>query len=357
MAILAEPFPGDTRSRRADFLELSALLSPRGRSGKATLLGVLDLAGDMAVEEPILDEIDGQILDEEIVESSREQIVANTFEELDYRQGCIGSAYPFAVDAQKQTVKFDGSTVREPSGRSIYLFCLLASAIRSSQIQGGDEIKEITQEIAPNFQICACLAAGGFLAGSVSSFGFPRATGDAFLPALRNTYARFGLGTVRAEVPDGLPEELKDGGIDVIAWREFPDRMAGKLYLLGQTASGVNWRSKSVVEYIPQLHGSWFTEAPAKHNTPAMFIPFPLHHEMDEPRQDSFAVALKRRFWHEEQRFGIIFDRVRIPHLANLCLKLPEEARRHIESADQLAAIGNWVAKTVALFRPKGTAA
>jgi hypothetical protein len=349
MPILVEPSLGDSRSKRADFLELTALFSSRGRSGKATLLSVLDLAGDAAVEEPIFDEADGSDLDEGIVESTREQAVASTFEELDYRQTSIGDAYPFSIDARNQMVISQGTDANHP-GRQIYLFCLLASAIRSDQIQGGDELKDIKQEIANNFQICACLAAGGFLAGKVSSFGFPRATGDAFLPALRNAFLKFGLGAVRAEIPDGLPKELKDGGIDVIAWRDLPDQMAGKLYLLGQSASGSDWRSKSIVEYIPQFHGSWFTEAPAKHNTPAMFIPFPLQHELDEPKRDPFLTALKRRFWHEEQRFGIIFDRIRIPHLANLCLSSPLESRQNVESADKIENVGRWVDRTVALF-------
>ena len=211
---------------------------------------------------------------------------------------------------------------------------------------------EIKQAIANNFQICACLAAGGFLSGHVSSFGFPRATGDAFLPALRNVFLRFGLGTVRAEIPDGLPQQLKDGGIDLIAWRDFPDQMAGKLYLLGQTASGSNWKSKSIVEYLPQFHGSWFTEFPAWHNTPAMFIPFPLQHELDEPKRDPFITALKRCSWHEERRFGIIFDRIRIPHLANLCLNSPPESRQIVESADKVDDVRGWVDRTIALFRP-----
>ena len=351
MPILAEPSLADTRSKRADFLELTALFSSRGRSGKATLLGTLDLAGDTAVEEPIFDETTGDDLDEDIVEVTREQAVVSTFEELDYRQSSIGIAYPFLIDARRQTVIFQGVDADQP-GRQIYLFCLLASAMRLGQIQGGDELREIRQEIANNFQICACLAAGGFLAGYVSSLGFPRATGDAFLPALKDAYLKVGVGTVRNDIPDGLPSELKDGGIDVIAWRDLPDKMPGKLYLLGQTASGLDWRSKSVVEYIPQLHGSWFTEAPAKYNTPAMFIPFPLQHELDDPKRESFLVALKRRFWHEEQRFGIIFDRIRIPHLANLCLTSPLEARHNVDSADKLDNISGWVNRIVVLFRP-----
>ena len=126
------------------------------------------------------------------------------------------------------------------------------------------------------FQVCACLAAGGYTAGEVVSFGFPRPTGTAFLPALRATYERFGAGSVKQSVPPGFPVATKDDGIDVIAWRDHPDRMPGKLYLLGQCASGVDWRTKSVVDRIEPFHG-WFTELPARHYLPSMFIPFTLH--------------------------------------------------------------------------------
>jgi hypothetical protein len=304
------------------------------------------------VQQPLLDETDGTAFDEDIVEGTRERIVAKTFDELDYRRTAIGESYPFLVDTAKQTMVFQSGDEGYP-GRPIYLFCLLASAIRSGQIQGGDELEVIKRDIANNFQVCACLAAGGFVAGSVCSFGFPRATGDAFLPALRNAFARFGAGMVRTEIPDGLPGGIKDGGMDVIAWRDFPDRMPGKLYLLGQAASGMNWNAKSVLERIPQFHGTWFTEAPAKHATPAMFIPFPLQQEMDEPERDPFAIAVSRRFWSEEQRFGIIFDRIRIPYLANLCLTSLPEARQNVDGADKVHGVIEWVDRSVALFRTK----
>jgi hypothetical protein len=349
MATLAEFTLTDTRSMRADFMELSALFSSRGKSSKATILGVLDLSNDGAV--PFV-EPEGEYFDEEIVESEREQLVTKTFEELLYRQYCLEGAYPFTVDPRTQTLSLLDIKPEEHCGRAVYLFCLLASAIRVDQLQGGRDLDVVEAAIPTNFQICACLAAGGFLAGHVSSFGFPRATGESFLPALQDTFARFGVGSVRAEILDGMPQDLKDGGIDVIAWRELPDRMPGKLYLLGQSASGKNWKSKSVVEYIEQLHGSWFTEAPAALTaTPAMFIPFPLHHDMDEPRRDSFVVALKRLFWHEEKRYGIIFDRIRIPHLANVCINFDPDARQRVESADQFARIDRWVTETVSLFR------
>lgn len=44
------------------------------------------------------------------------------------------------------------------------------------------------------------------------------------MTALRQTFKRFGIGNVRSneDIPDGLPTSLKDGGIDVIAWRDHP---------------------------------------------------------------------------------------------------------------------------------------
>jgi len=351
MVTLAEPSLTDTRSERADFLELTALFSSRGKSSKAGLLGVLDLSSDAVVRESIVDESSGEPLDEDIVESEREGVVIATFDELLYRQACLGDAYPFSVDGRNQTLSFLGRDVSQYPGREVYLFCLLASAIRLDRLQGGDELKDVAKGIAGNFQVCACLAAGGLLAGDVSSFGFPRATGDAFLPALRNAFARFGFGTVRSQIPDGLPQELKDGGIDVIAWREFPDRMPGKLYLLGQSASGLKWKSKSVVEYVSQFHGAWFTEAPASFCTPAMFIPFPLHHDLQEPKRDVFAVARKRLFWYEEKRFGIIFDRMRIPHLASICMGFSADAKHRIESADHFTDVNEWVTKATNILR------
>lgn len=358
MVTLAEPSLTDTRSSRADFLELKAVFSSRGKSSKATLLGVLDLSGDTAVEEPIFDESGGEMLDEDIVESGREGIIDTTFEELAYRESCLRDAYPFVIDARRQVVTCLGIGSPEQPGRDVYMFCLLASAMRLGQVQGGDDrgrdaLEELTKEIAGNFQICACLAAGGFLAGEVSSFGFPRATGDAFLPALRNTFTRFGIGSVRSDVPDGMPTELKDGGIDVIAWKEVPDRMPGKLCILGQCASGKNWKRKSVVEYVGLLE-AWFSDQPFKFSTPAMFIPFPVHHDLDEPKRDTFRDSVAVRFQYDERRFGIIFDRLRIPHLADLCMELSEEARQRVESADRFASVNDWVAKTVALVREGG---
>lgn len=347
MVVISPPNPTDTRSALADWLELRTLMDSRGVSMRAALLNVLDILEDDAAEPDFVDSETGEVLDEAILEGDRHRFVDITFEELHYRFQLLGDSYPFEVDVARQRLTRRSDEHAAHPGQVVYLFCLLASSIREHRLQAKSELRHAEQNIADAFQVCACLAAGGYLNGEVSSFGFPRATGTGFLPALRDTFSRFGIGKVREndEIPDGLPTSLKDGGIDVIAWRNHPDGMPGKLYLIGQCASGLGWRDKSVTEYIRQLHGSWFTLRPAEHSTPAMFIPFPFHHDITE-RNGPYLEAVKNRFWHEEPRFGMIFDRLRITHFANTCMALAEGQRERVDGSDRFHEVVTWVSNT-----------
>jgi len=341
------PNPTDTRSALADWLELQTLMDPRGVSTRASLLNVMDILEDDAAEPDRVDAETGEVLDEAILEDERQQFVNVTFEELSYRQETLGDSYPFQVDAARYRLARQTEEAIVHPGQIVYLFCLLSSAIREHRIQPHADLTQAERNIADAFQVCACLAAGGYLNGDVSSFGFPRATGTNFLTALRQTFARFGIGTVRAndDIPDGLPTSLKDGGIDVIAWRDHPDGMPSKTYLVGQCASGTQWRDKSVLEYIKQLHGSWFTRSPAGHSTPAMFIPFPFHHDITE-RAGPYLEAVKNRFWYEESRFGVIFDRLRIAHFANACMSFAPPQRERVDGTDRFEEVTAWVRST-----------
>jgi hypothetical protein len=349
-AVLTPPSHNDTRSAIADWMELQALGSSRARATSATLSNVLDITEDEAAETPTIDEETGEILDEAILEEGRWSLVTALFEELEYRRQVLGEAYPFAVDSRRLILDRTPVDPEAQAGQVVYLFCLLASAIREKKLKLVEDIDATERGIADAFQICACLAAGGYISGEVTSFGFPRQTGDGFLPALRDAYHRFGIGEVRAEIPDGLPESLKDGGIDVIAWRDHPDGMPGKIYLLGQCASGRNWKSKSVVEYIEQLHGSWFTLQPASHSMPAMFIPFTFHCDMPEERRGPFLTAVKNAYWYHEKRFGIIFDRLRIAHFAHSCMSATDETRSRVDGVDRFANVQAWVAQALHVF-------
>lgn len=322
---LVEPVPKDsTRSALADWLELSALSSDRRQVSEASLIGLHDLYGGEsdALSDP--EPETGDILDESILDSVQEQSVQAVVEEILYREQVLQGHYPFKVRPGGVLLAHLKSEEQLTTGEWVYLFCLLCSAIREGGLQTKNEA--LTKRIPALFQVCACLAAAGYLSGSVSSFGFPRAQGNAFLPALRLAYKSFGEGTVRSDdnVPPGFPSELKDGGIDVIAWRDFPDKMPGKLYLLGQCASGRNWRGKTVKQYLDSFHGNWFTGHPPSDPIKTMFIPFTFHHELQDQQDVDFLSLLKNSLHYETFTFGVIQDRLRIAYFADIGSSLPQ---------------------------------
>ncbi len=343
-ASILSPGTDDTRSTQADWAELQALLSTRGTWTSGDLYGLLDFLEDTAANSSSIDEETGEELDESILESQRDRLVDVVFDELQYRERILGKSYPFSINTDHLRIERVPDVSSVP-GRTVYVFCLLVSAIREKKIQSPDLTKIVRCRIPNLFQICACLAAGGYIAGDVASFGFPRLEGTDFLSALRDTYRRFGAGTVKTAIPSGFPASTKDGGIDVIAWKHHPDRMPGKIYLLGQCASGRNWKGKSVLEYIQQFHG-WFSELPATHYVPSMFIPFTLHRDLTDDPDVSFDETLKNRFLYEERRYGIVFDRCRVAYFADTCLRTDDETTRLVDGRDQFSEVETWVNDT-----------
>lgn len=345
--MLLAPTENDSRSALADWLELHALLSPRRVSSKGDLLNAFDIADDDRGARFSHDEHTGEDLDQGILEEPRLALLENVFEELEFRSACLGDSYPFDVDARRLVVRTAFAENVVHAGQVAYTFCLLATALRERAISGIEGLPETEQEMALLFQVCACLAAGGYFGGAVCSFGFPRQEGNAFLPALQAAYRRFGHGDVKTSIEAGHPSATKDGGIDVIAWRDHPDRLPAKLYSLGQCASGKNWKQKPVASEVAQFHGTWFTTHPAVYWIPALYIPFLAHDEIDEPAQESFAVVRMRTVAYHERKFGVIFDRLRIAHHAAACAQGDSGRLGDVDGAERIVDVALWVNKTV----------
>ena len=303
---ITPPEQNHTRSANADWMELQALRAAGRRSTLGDIIGVFDINDDAATADHGSDDL----YEESILEAGRNRPIDEMFDELQYRARILGDAYPFTVETSPPAL-VQLPDITSTRGRVVYLFCLLASAMRENRVQPIESTNGARKEIPNLFQVCACLAAGGYIVGDVASFGFPRSTGNDFLPALRDTFQRFGAGVVRSAVPPGHPTATKDDGIDVIAWRDHPDRMPGKLYLLGQCASGRKWDEKSVVDRIQQFHG-WFSTPPATYYLSSMFIPFTLHRDLPEDPGSAFNEVLANKHVREERRYGIVFDRFRI---------------------------------------------
>ena len=310
----------------ADWVELNALHSPDGRIGFGTLVS----ASDMATEEQ-----DEDIADEDV---RQDDLVVSVQAEINERRKVVGPDYPFSVDGNGAAMQMVADVT--PVG-AIYLFCLFLSHAAVRTIIPEELAPEVDNDVRDLFQVCATIAAAGYVEGIGTSFGWPRPDGAEFLPALQRIYALFGDGTPVDEPPPAAPDDVKDDGIDVIAWRPSPDGLPGTHYLVGQVASGKNWRGKTVKAYMDSFHQYWFTRQPASPASPAMFMPFCLEPKANEDfdRQE-IAVDHMQKLVNQ---FGILVYRYRMASYAARGLKVNAESGHLIERLDELPRVAQWV--------------
>lgn len=342
------PLPTDSRSRLADWLEVMSMATARGVATRSDVLGLYDLLGDdgHSVEQ---DEETGEKLETEILEDARALAADSVLEELEYRLRILGDYYPFRIETRGQNWRIihemqpiDPETI---PARTCYTFCLLTSAIRDRCI-GGTGIGPIERALANHFQAIASEAAAGLLGGEVVSFGWPRPSGTAFLPALHDVARRLRSGTALNERPLWSNGRDKDAGIDVIAWRDFPDARPGKIVLLGQVASGNNWTEKSVKSDTHHFF-SWFSKRPTEHFIPAIFIPFPQHHGCVGRDNAAFEDVAHAEAWLREQEFGLVIDRLRIVGTAAKRLTSTPDAAE----PETLVAVRSWNTDALGIAR------
>lgn len=339
------PSTNDTRSRLADWIEFQSLTKSRRVATRADYLALYDLLDDGRTDEHDLET--GEGLEPEILEGVRSTAADEVLDELEYRAVVLRGHYPFQLDVRDQTWSVSpiaGTLDPETeAARLSYLFCLLASAIRDNRFRGDDAL---TQAIPALFQAISARAAAGVLGGEVISFGWPRPGGTAFQPALRDASRRLRLGKPLESIPLWSKGHEKDAGIDVIAWRDFADKRPGKLVLFGQVASGNNWTQKSV-KNDTSCFLSWFSQRPTEHFIPAIFIPFPQHHDCAGRGDEAFENVAVADAWLREQQFGLVIDRLRIVAAAAQHLAGPREA----EEEDILATVGDWITAALTVAR------
>lgn len=341
------PMPQDTRSRLADWLELETLIRPRGVATRSDVLRLYDFMED-AGHELEFDELTGEELETEILEHGRSECADEVLAEIEHRAQTLDADYPFDIELVRHQWRL---SVAEPvqnerirAARTCYRFCLLASTLRDGRISGNTAA--VQHLMANHFQAIATDAAAGVLNGQAISFGFPRPSGLGFRAALADASQQMRLGTPLETMPLHSNGQEKDAGIDVIAWRDFRDGRPSKLVLLGQVASGHDWKDKSVLNDKYRFY-DWFRRRPTEHPIASIFIPFPLHHECQGQAGIPFEDVAVDTAYHLEHGFGIVVDRLRIVETA-----APRLAESHNEASDStLSSLHAWTEEVLNLAR------
>ena len=315
------------RTKVADWLELKAICSPDGWVGFGTLVSARVLAD----EEQAQDMADEDIKEDNLVLSAQAEIAR--------RLKNIGDDYPFRINDNGRAMQF--VTPVSKAG-SVYLFCLFLSHASERTIVPKDLAPRVTNRTRDLFQACATIAAGGYVQGPSISFGFPRPDGATFLRALHRVYQLFGDGTPRKNPRAAAAKQIKDNGIDIIAWKRSIDSLPCTLYVIAQVASGKDWVEKSVVTDRKHFHQYWFAEEPASQAHDAMFIPFGL--EPEDPEDGTpYEEVLKDYMQSVGYRYGTLFYRDRIAKHLSEGLQLAAAGEQQIERVPDVVKIVEWV--------------
>lgn len=342
------------RARLADWLELLTLASMAGEVSTSEIRSYFRRTYDDRLSATELDGEADDLGEPEVTDLAADNLEERLSEELEYRTKAIGAAYPFQISNPSPlgsaiTLQRKETWNATCTGELFYSFCLLVSGMRDHLIEVPNTPNKLVTQISKIFQICACVAVGGYTHGEVVSFGFPRATGDAFLPALQNAWARYGSYTVRSNILHGFDDQLKDGGVDIISWRPFADGCAGTILMLAQVASGSNWKDKPVANDVKGIK-TWFVDGSFEHFVPAICIPFPIWSDLGEPATDvignsvPFDDGIRRRYMVRERTFGVIFDRGRIALSSARALNCTgATSRNYVDGIDKVNDVAVWV--------------
>jgi hypothetical protein len=144
-------------------------------------------------------------------------------------------------------------------------------------------------------------------------FGWP-ASGDR--PPSFPDAVKWLAGRLRLSEGVGTPStDLKDGGVDVVAWKHFADQRTGFLVVLGQVTAEDDWRSKFGDVLLKKWHG-WIDFGA----DPITVLAVP------------FAISTEWERWDELRRAtSLLLDRLRISEFL------------HIPTYTYTAAVEAWV--------------
>lgn len=343
--------PKATRARSADWVELQ-VASGRKRLTRAELLGSQDILEEDVREPDEVDDFDAEMgmdfggTDSEITDAASEALADRVYEELLFRQNALGELYPFEVVAKFNSWHLARRTAanrQEVVSHLCYLTCLLMTAARSELLKDHVE-DELAREMADAFQAISYINAAGLIGGRAYWMGWPRPDRRQMLDAVKELVAVSGLGAAVDKHPAGLKKSVKDGGIDIVAWRSFLDGRPPGLILLGQVASGANWEDKPI-SGNKRRYNPFFERPQSSQSIHALFIPRVGHDAVSEDKSFAFDESAVNAAYNLEGDMGLVVDRLR---LTELSAELASDSRYDPGEFERCAKLAlRWLSKAL----------
>lgn len=303
----------------ADFLELAAFLSRDAFVITSVIVNEASIGASEDYAELEDELIGGDELPHE------EELLSGTIERIAERQRFLETAYPFCLDKRGDRLNYRvalASTSGDMIGQTAYMLCLLLSNLRSMSgilVSVHPTDREV-RELRTLFQYFATAALASEVGGRAWTFGFPRPDGSGFINKLASIWSEIGDGSVSPQ--EGVPKSPKDDQIDVFAARPHADGMPGFPILVGQAATGANYREKSLKGHVGTFQSRWFAPQPIAKFVEYMIVPFAIKEE---------------EFIDHIREFGNVLHRLRMPKRAGEAKKeqIEDGIYEHLKNGDQ----------------------
>ncbi len=312
---LLTPTLSASASEKLDWLEFSVFLSPNGVARLDVLVAALDQQEEAQIED----------IGEE--DRYKEAVVEEIENEFNFRSESLDESYPFLLSDDAEELHLARSW--DDHRAVFYYVCLLASHLKRSPFLGFN-VDEVTISTLRNdvFQIVSTLAMAGVAMGPSVSIGWPRRNGESIIETLKRASASYAGFTPRETPhPEIANPADKDGGMDVISWRNTTRPPPLNLYF-GQVASGHDWKDKSAKNKASSFISKFLDIGPLGNTDYTTLTPMRI---FDEP------------LWKRENSdHGSVVDRTILPSLAYSGLEL-SQAGIMIDEADRLHEVVQWV--------------
>lgn len=246
-----------------------------------------------------------------------ESAVGAAFDEIDRRSKACGDGYPFEIADQGYTLrskKDDGNRKHMICKYTLYKYMLLATRLN---MKTNREHACIDGTLL--FEKLSAEAACEYIGDRAQSLVFGTSSGADFRGKIDNLCKRIGEGDGFVNRNDA-PPTVKDDSLDIVVWKQFADRRAGKLIAFGQCKTGTSYR-----DTLTQLQpGSFCDEWLA---SPLVLKPVRMFFVADAISQS--------RWYGMARKAGLLFDRCRI---VDFCDKVTEDVWADIAAWTEAAA-------------------
>jgi len=350
-----------TAALAADWVEMRAVADSRRASSRGELLKsqyVLSEAEDEhgTTDLDTGDDGDGDdTIETEIANPQLEAWLNSVADELAFRAEALGDSYPFELEfhGEQWTLRYVGTDEVDNFAQFCYVLCLLVTAVRFGLIQSppGVDGQSYAKDIDKCLQIVAYFAAAELVRGEAYWFGWPRPDNSTKVrDAVNQLFTKMGVRGEPAEEPQWTHGREKDGGVDIVAWRNFGDGFPGRLILFGQVASGrSDWKDKSVMTYVDSYFKEWLRPYEQRNYVPAHFIAWPQYIE-EKVRKGKVDDYLTHRLHLHEKTLGLIIDRLRLTELTSqsVASKQPDQ---NIGEPEHVELIQSWSSRILGVAR------